>query len=271
MVFGKNNIIQPLLTYLTQDYYFRVSLFSEPISMDFKNLIKSILNFLHIDVTKNLKYDRLTKEIMKKTIKTDSNCIDIGCHKGEILESIIDLAPKGTHYAFEPIPSLYNNLKATFKNVNIYPFALAEENKTTTFNYVKNAPAYSGIKKRKYAIQNPDIEEINVEVRRLDEIITKDTKIDFVKIDVEGAELGVLKGAKELFKSNKPYIIFEFGLGASDYYNTTPNDIYTLIVDEIGLKISTLDAWLKKNEAMSSKKFEDCFNSSYEYYFIAHA
>lgn len=238
--------------------------------MPFKNLIKDCLFFLHLDVTKNLKYDRLTKKVMKKIITPNSNCIDIGCHKGEILEDIIALSTKGQHFAFEPIPSLYDELLSKFPNVNVFPFALANEDKIATFNYVKNAPEYSGIKKRKYAIENPEIEEIKVQIKKLDDIIYPQVKIDFIKLDVEGAELDVLKGAKELLINNKPHIVFEFGLGASDFYDTKPHDIYSLLVNDIGLKISTLDFWLKKRHSLSETDFVNCFNQSLDYYFIAH-
>ena len=52
--------------------------------MNIKNIIRGALNLLHIDLTKNLEYDRLTNAIMKKVLKVDSNCVDVGCHKGEI-------------------------------------------------------------------------------------------------------------------------------------------------------------------------------------------
>ena len=68
--------------------------------MSLKTLIKQVLNFLHLDLTQNLKYDRLTKEIIKKFIQKSHVCIDVGCHKGEILSQIIKFAPNGKHYAF---------------------------------------------------------------------------------------------------------------------------------------------------------------------------
>ena len=83
---------------------------------------------------------------------------------------------------------------------------------------VKNAPAYSGLNKRRYDTSTPDIEEIKVKLGVLDEIIPKDVVIDFIKIDVEGGEFGVLKGAQHLLKKHKPVIVFECGMGASDYY-----------------------------------------------------
>ena len=238
--------------------------------MGFKDLIRSTLNFLKLDLTKNLEYDRLTKKIMRRFLKNDSNCIDIGCHKGEILELILKYAPDGEHYAFEPIPLLFSKINSKYgSKAHILPYALASQEGITNFHYVKNAPAYSGLKKRKYEVKNPDIEEIKVELRRLDDIIPESPSIDLIKIDVEGAEYGVLQGAIETLKRNKPLVIFEFGLGASDFYNTTPKDLYTLLVNEVGLKIYTLADWLKKNEALTIGEFSKHFNSNGEYYFVA--
>ena len=201
--------------------------------MIFKELIRKSLVFLHMDLTKNLKYDRLTNQIMRNELKQNSNCIDIGCHKGEILDLMFKYSPKGSHYAFEPIPYLYNDLVQKFEGrAEIYSCALSDNTGETKFNLVKNAPAYSGIKKRRYDISNPIIEEINVELRTLDNIISSDERVDFIKIDVEGGEFGVLKGAKDIIKRNKPTIIFECGKGASDFYGTKPNDLYDFIYSE---------------------------------------
>jgi FkbM family methyltransferase len=229
-----------------------------------------MLMFLRLDVTKNLEYDRLTIKIMNRTIKSTSNCIDIGCHKGEILDIILKLAPNVKQFGFEPIPAYYKLLKQKYSTrATIYPFALAAQNGPTTFQFVKNAPAYSGIKKRKYDIDNPEIEEINVELKKLDDVFPSGIAVDFIKIDVEGAELGVLQGAKNILLKNKPVIIFEFGLGASDFYNTKPADIYNLLVDEIGLQIYTLKGWLANDDSLSLVELENLFNSGEEYYFIA--
>ena len=235
-----------------------------------KNIIREILIFLHIDLTKNLKYDRLTRKIMADNLTKDDNCIDVGCHKGEILDLMIKYSPKGKHYGFEPIPYLYKKLKIKYKDkANIFPFALSDLNGDTTFNLVKNAPAYSGIKKRRYDISKPEIEEINVEMKTLDSIIPSGEKVRLVKIDVEGAEFGVIKGAKNLLKKDKPIIIFECGKGASDFYGTTPDDLFNYMSNEIGLNIFTLHAFIKKENNMSISDFENYFNSNKEYYFIA--
>jgi FkbM family methyltransferase len=235
-----------------------------------KNMLREIFMYFHFDLTKNIQYDRLTREIMKKFLKKNCNCIDVGCHKSEILNLMLKYSPEGKHYAFEPIPSLIKEIESKYKNkATIFPYALSDSSGETTFQLVKNAPAYSGIKKRRYDIANPDIEEIKVEMKTLDEIIPLNEKIHFIKIDVEGGEFDVLKGAVNLLKTNKPIILFECGKGASDYYGTTPNEIYNFISDEIGLKIYTLNAYIKSEKSLSIAEFANYFDSNEEYYFIA--
>ena len=235
-----------------------------------KDTLREILILFHIDLTKNLKYDRLTRVIMKKYLKKNHNCIDIGCHKGEILDIMLKYSPNGNHYGFEPIPYLFNDLEIKYKNIaKIFPFALSYATGETNFHLVKNAPAYSGIEKRRYDISNPEIEEIKVQLEMLDNIIPSNEKIHFIKIDVEGGEFGVLRGAEKLLKKNKPIILFESGKGASDYYGTKPLDLYNFISKEIGLKIYTLDSFIKNKEAINETLFEDYFNTNKEYYFIA--
>lgn len=238
--------------------------------MDIKDIIREVFIFFHIDLTKNLKYDRLTKAIMKKHIEENHNCIDVGCHKGEILNLMLKYSPNGKHFAFEPIPYLYKEIKIKFEGkATIYPYALSNTNGKTTFQLVKNAPAYSGIKQRKYAIKNPEIEEIEVEVKALDDIISIREKIDFVKIDVEGGEFEVLKGAQMTLNKNKPITLFECGKGASDYYGTKPEEIYNFITNEVGLKVYTLQAFLKNKNALKINEFVQHFETNTEYYFVA--
>lgn len=238
-----------------------------------KKIIKFFLYIFHIDVTKNMQYDRQTLKIMRKALKKNSNCVDVGCHKGEILEIILKYAPEGVHYAFEPIPFFYEKLDSNFASdkVHISSVALSDNKGTTTFNYIKNAPAFSGLKQRQYDVKKPDIEIINVQTDLMDYVIPPDHKVDFIKIDVEGAEYFVLQGAKETIKRSKPTIIFEFGKGASDYYNINPEKIYSLLTDECNLKISTLKGWLAGSPSLNLETLKEYYESGKEWYYIAHA
>lgn len=233
-----------------------------------KKIIRLLLIFFKLDLTKNLKYDRLTAKVMKRVIQKNTNCIDIGCHKGEMLTQMLALAPDGTHFAFEPIPEMYQQLEENYgKQVSVFPYAVSDQKGTASFQFVKNLPAYSGLKRRKYAIANPDIEEINVELVTLDTIIPKNIKIGFIKIDVEGAEFSVLKGASELLKRDAPTVVFEFGLGASDFYDTSPDALYRF-AQSLNMDIYTLDHFLKRKSALQETEFCEHYKTNHEYYFI---
>jgi len=238
--------------------------------MFIKIFLRKLLIFFHLDLTKNLQYDRLTRVIMKRNIKQNTNCIDIGSHRGEILDLMLTYAPRGKHFAFEPIPELYEALKKKFaEKALVFPYALSDTEGLATFQFVKNAPAYSGLKKRKYVVSCPNIEEIEVEVKTLDKVIPLDVEIGFIKIDVEGAEFSVLKGAKELLIRNKPTILFECGKGASDYYGTDPLDVFDFITKEVSLKIFTLSSFIKSKIPLDRTAFGACYSTNREYYFVA--
>jgi FkbM family methyltransferase len=237
--------------------------------MRFKQFFRKTLNLLHLDVTKNLEYDRLTKLVLKKSLSENSNCIDVGCHKGEILDEILRLAPKGKHLAFEPIPTFYEALKAKYQlAAKIYPYALSDSKGNATFNYVRNAPAYSGLKQRDYAVDTPEIEKIEVTMIPLDDLISQDALPHFIKIDVEGGEFGVLKGAEQTLKTAKPIILFECGLGASEHYGTTPNELFDFL-NELSYGVYVLKDYLSNKTALSKEAFIQLYTTNSEYYFVA--
>jgi len=235
-----------------------------------KDTVRTLLRLLHLDLTRNLEYDRLTLKILREHIADGVNCVDVGCHKGEILEEMLRLSPKGRHFAFEPIPPLFDELQRKFgQRCTILPFALSDTEGKTTFNFVRNAPAYSGINRRKYAVAEPDIEEIQVELKRLDDVIPSDLPIGLIKIDVEGAELGVLRGAQELLNRDRPLVIFECGLGASEFYGTTAETVFDFFSNEVNMGIHILRDFIAKRGPMTRERFVEVFNTNSDYYFVA--
>lgn len=235
-----------------------------------KQLTKRILSSMGIHLTQNQRYDALTEKIMRKCIQENSNCIDVGAHRGEVLERMLDLAPKGQHFAFEPIPELHAHLLMRYpKGVSIHAFALSDSCGSTSFQHVVSNPAYSGMRQRSYE-NSETIEEIAVEKRKLDEVLPADYRIDFLKIDVEGAEYQVLKGGIEHIKASKPVIIFEHGLGASEHYGTNPEMLYDLLSKDCALKISLLEDFVAGNSALDQEAFKAQFYKKLNYYFVAH-
>jgi FkbM family methyltransferase len=225
-------------------------------------------------VDKNLQYDIQTIEVMKRVLTEDSNCIDIGCHEGSILAEILRFSPKGTHFAFEPLPAMYQGLLKTFgefENINLYDFALSDTEGVFSFQHVESNPGYSGFLKRRYDRPSEVVQEIRVRANRLDNLVPDNVPVRFIKVDVEGAELQVFRGAAETIRKNLPIIVFEHGLGAADYYGTAPEDVYDLLVSVCGLKLFLMGEWLEKNGGtpLDRQAFGKQFSSGSNYYFMA--
>lgn len=236
-----------------------------------RNFLKIIIKHFPIALTRNIKYDRQTAKVIRKVLKSNSNSIDIGCHKGEIMDIFLENAPQGIHYGFEPLPALYKVLIEKYKstkNCTILPYALSNNGGNAHFNHVIEDPALSGLKKREY---NPSFhaEDIQVETIKLDDIYPPHIKLDFVKIDVEGGELLVLEGASGTLSKNKPVIIFEHGLGASEFYGATPEKLFELL-DSFGLNVSTMKKWLCDKSPFSLEEFKLQYYNKLNYYFIAY-
>ncbi|MEN9394493.1 MAG: hypothetical protein RL362_714 [Bacteroidota bacterium] len=237
--------------------------------MGLKDWVRKILWLLHCDITRNMRYDRMTYRVMSQVLRPDSVSIDVGCHKGEVLEWMIELSPRGNHFAVEPLPHLAERLRLQFgEKVQVVQKALSSQVGETSFQYVKNAPAYSGILKRRYDTAIPDIQELHVEMTTLDEMVGKE-KIDFIKIDVEGGEYAVLQGAKQTIQKHLPTVVFECGKGATEYYDTTPQMIFDWW-DEAGYDVTSLPHFLGKRDPLSRLEFQSCFDTGSEYYFIAY-
>ena len=236
-----------------------------------KQTIRKILIDFRIPITQNLRYDIQTKKIMRLVLKETSNCLDIGAHKGEILDDILHFAPRGQHYAFEPLPELFNQLIDYYApKVNVQSCALSNQEGKSTFQMVENAPAYSGIRRRNYDdIKNPIVKEISVYMDKLDNVIPLTHRVDFIKIDIEGGEYHALLGGKELLKRDKPTIIFEFGNGASASYGNNNEAMYDYLTKEIGLNIYTLSAFLNKQSPLTKEEFYFYYITGDEYYFVA--
>ena len=218
----------------------------------------------------NTRYDLETTEIIKR-MGENANCVDVGAHKGDILKDILKFAPGGKHFAFEPLPDLYEELKTKYGNVcTVYPYALSDSNGETEFNYVITNPAYSGIKKRQYDRPNEEDTLITVQKRKLDDLIPADLAIRFIKIDVEGGEFGVLRGAQRILATNHPVIVYEQGKGGADIYGTEPGDFFDFMTSA-GYKISLMQYFLDDKEPFSREEYCHQFNKKYNFYFIAYS
>lgn len=231
--------------------------------------IWDIVNPPSPDILTSRQDDTYMNQIMSRVLTKDSNCIDIGCYEGEFLISMLRLAPLGYHYAFEPIPRLAKRIKQKFPDIDVRQIALSDSENEVCFHNVVGKPAYSGLRERTYPDPDETVEIIKVKTQELDNVLDPELKVNLIKIDVEGAELLVFKGAIQTLKKHKPYIIFEHGKGAADHYETTPNMIYELLVHECGLKLFCLKDWLNNSNPISQQEFVSIYEHKAIWNFLA--
>jgi len=219
---------------------------------------------------KNRRYDLQTAAVIRRVMDSESVGIDVGAHKGDILQHLVAAAPGKQHLAIEPLPELAASLRSKFPSVHVHEVALTDSPTTKiSFHHVSSNPAYSGILERRYDRPNESIEMIEVSTARLDDLVPADVAPTFIKIDVEGAEQGVLESGSETIARCRPTIVFEHGLGASDRYGTTPEVIWNYF-DHHKLSVGLIATWLEDGPPLGLDQFTEQFHSGVNYYFIAY-
>jgi FkbM family methyltransferase len=219
---------------------------------------------------KGTQYDRETRKVMQKALTGTSNCIDIGAYRGEILREMLAVCPGGNVFAIEPIPENYEYLCRHYHQATLFNLALSDTTGTATFYKVTGRPARSGLKKQKLPDPNEIVDEISVEVATLDTIIPTDQKIDFIKIDVEGAELQVMRGGAGLIKRDKPIVVFEFGADFANSFDTSAEDVYDFLTMDCELEVSVMNRWLRLEKSFSKTEFIEQVDSGADFYFMAY-
>jgi FkbM family methyltransferase len=161
-------------------------------------------------------FETMERTLVKKLLRRDMTVVDVGAHHG--LYTLLASKCVGWHgrvVAIEPSPRECVRLEKHLRlnrssNVELIPCAAGEDlgeaelYVVERFNDVCNS------------LRPPDTPEPvktrRVQVRRLDDILSEldISKVDFIKLDAEGAELSVLYGAMKLLNCNpRPAMLVE--------------------------------------------------------------
>src|SRR6202022_2609777 len=73
---------------------------------------------------------------------------------------------------------------------------------------------------------------IRVQCTTLDDCVPQDRRFGFVKVDVEGAELMVFRGATKFLARDRPAILFECGPSGSVAFGHEPSEVYEFLVSQ---------------------------------------
>jgi FkbM family methyltransferase len=168
------------------------------------------------------------KELAHRMGAADSPRIfDVGGNVGQSIEAYRDIFPKSFITTFEPQPDCFSELQDHFggkQGITLEKLALADAAGTRPF-YVTHCRAASSLLapdetvRKKSGKKNYDYDRISVTIDTMDDYCARKniTAIDILKIDVQGAELYVLKGAKNLLTENRIRLIYLEAIFADNY------------------------------------------------------
>ena len=204
-------------------------------------------------------FEEVLKEIYIAILRPGGVAVDCGCHSGRhTIPMARRVAPDGVVYAFDPIAEKVAVLEGRAAkeglsdNVYASVSAVGNEISKVEFNYLPDDPGKSAIHLRSEIrlddVKMSTVEKRHVIVATVDSILALAKACDFIKIDVEGAELSVLEGAKKTIDDYRPVIHFAAGKPSLSAFQVEPQEIFNFmsqngynIFDIIGNKMDTRD------------------------------
>jgi FkbM family methyltransferase len=147
-------------------------------------------------------------------LKDDSTVIDIGANIGTVALRAAKTCQRGHVYAFEPDPAHIKSLRANhqlnqFSNITIIPKGLGSKPGQALLSKLEQRNA--GMNRILPAEQAAQYDSTHINVATLDDEMSSisPTRIDLIKIDVEGYEFHVLMGAQKTIARYRPILVIE--------------------------------------------------------------
>lgn len=166
-------------------------------------------------------------KVVSTLIKKDFVIWDVGANVGLFTFSSVSKAgPNGRCLAIEADIKMANLLRRTLSlnpdlNIDILPLAVSSENGVAEFNIAKRGRSTNFLSVSKGSDMTGGIREsYKVPTVTLDYLLDYFDKPNFLKVDVEGAELFVLKGSSKLLKIARPIIMIEINKNTAEDVKT---------------------------------------------------
>jgi FkbM family methyltransferase len=161
-------------------------------------------------------YEPNVIRVLQKHLRVGDTCLDVGGHVGYLTILMANLVgPSGCVVTFEPVPETFEVLRENVRlnglaNVRLERTAVGEQDGTISLfcdpsQELSWTPSVSA-----YSMPANNLRQIAAPVLSLDGYLQKaGLRPDLVKIDVEGAELAVLRGACRMLREARPVILVE--------------------------------------------------------------
>jgi len=209
-------------------------------------------------------------EVISQFADKSKDALDIGVYRGVYsykLSQNYNLV-----HSFEPNPLLYphlkRNLKKIINNIKLYNLALSDKNGETRLKLpIRNNSIFSTNIEELYQLGAASIhpenkfekfKEVVVKMKKLDDLKIEN-KIGFIKIDVEGHELEVIKGSSKIISENMPILLVEI----EKRHTNKP------VLESINyIKNMGYDCFFVKNKKLISVENLENNDSENNYYFL---
>lgn len=192
--------------------------------------------------------ERYEINIFRRLIKPGMTVIDIGANIGVYTKIACDIVgPKGKVFAFEPESENLIILKeklAVFKNSNVTVISKALSDKIGEERlYIDEVNVGNHSMSEKNILKGNNF--IKIQTTTLDKYFSDKGKVDLIKMDVQGAEGKIIKGAENILTKYKPTMMVEFW--PDGLINCGSNPLNLLIrLKEFGFQINLIDKTHKK-------------------------
>jgi FkbM family methyltransferase len=179
---------------------------------DFKMYVPTDDYLIGSNIALTKSYEPHVTSLLKTLLKPGMFFVDVGANLGyfSLLAASL-IQSEGKVFAFEPSQSNYNYLLLNsklnhFENIDIYPFAVAEQK--SCFEYLMD-----GSNGAIFEVDLTNAEfagKVLVRSITLDDTLLNLEKLNVIKTDTEGSEFRVISGAMSLIKKHRPIILSEF-------------------------------------------------------------
>lgn len=215
-----------------------------------------------IETLNFLDYEKAESEMMEALVQDGDHFFDIGANIGWYSLRIAAALRDTQVYCFEPLPKTWKQLQANlainnFRNITPHNFGFSDKAGSFPFYYY---PEGSGNASAANLSGRNDVEVVECQVQTLDSYTaTSGTRVDFIKCDVEGAELLVFQGGQQTIARDLPIVFSEILRKWSAKFNYNPNEIFQLF-QGLGYRAFSVDGkWLKSFAAMDESTLETNF------------
>ncbi len=162
-------------------------------------------------------FERDVDAAFQRLLRPGMNCLDIGANLGyySIRMGAVVSQGGGRVYSFEPDPFAFslltkNRQENRLENViSIFQVACGAEEAIGVVIQDPNPANYGGGYVRELGPENKAAGS-SISIRRIDDLVPADVRIDLVKIDIEGFEPFALRGMDRVLSRDRPAIVMEF-------------------------------------------------------------